>query len=235
MTAGEQRRRRGSAVTNKNKKRPSGYRAPASAEGSRPARKGILDSLFSPRVPTTSSMPRVSTSLRRGFVDRGHVTGHRGHDHRGRGGGMVHPGRVRHPGAVRDHGQPARGAAGRLLHRSHAGDRSVRRADRVPRAPRVHRGPGRGAGHADGHGDRRAADRLGFTVVVHEWAPDRAHGAHREHRVSRTPGGGELHRAVAGLGIRIADPAGRARGGCVPAGLRAHDRGDASGAVWPRP
>ncbi len=55
-------------MTNKNKKRPSGYRAPASDEGSRPARKGILDSLFSPRVPTTSSMPRVSTSLRRGIV-----------------------------------------------------------------------------------------------------------------------------------------------------------------------
>jgi hypothetical protein len=55
-------------VTNKNKKRPSGYRTPAAARQSQPARKGILGSLFAPRVPGTSSMPKIPTSLARGVA-----------------------------------------------------------------------------------------------------------------------------------------------------------------------
>lgn len=55
-------------MTNKNKKRPSGYRAPAASSNEPPARKGILDSLFTPRVPGTSSMPKIPTSLKRGVA-----------------------------------------------------------------------------------------------------------------------------------------------------------------------
>jgi hypothetical protein len=56
-------------VTNKNKKRPTGYRAPAPAttKGAKP-RKGIMDSLFAPRVPGSSSMPKIPGSLARGVV-----------------------------------------------------------------------------------------------------------------------------------------------------------------------
>ncbi|MEO8425018.1 MAG: hypothetical protein ABI595_14060 [Actinomycetota bacterium] len=45
--------------------RPSGYRDPKPA----PARKrGILDSMFAPRVPGATSMPRVRTAITRGVV-----------------------------------------------------------------------------------------------------------------------------------------------------------------------
>jgi hypothetical protein len=47
--------------------RPSGYRDPKPAAA--PARKrGILDSMFAPRVPGSTSMPRVRASLTRGVV-----------------------------------------------------------------------------------------------------------------------------------------------------------------------
>ena len=78
MTAAS-RTKRASAVTNKNKKRPSGYRAPASDEGSRPARKGILDSLFSPRVRHHVIHAQGADVAAARYRDRGHVTGHRGH------------------------------------------------------------------------------------------------------------------------------------------------------------
>jgi hypothetical protein len=55
-------------VTNKNKKRPTGYRAPAATKEAKPARKGVLDSLFAPRVPGASSMPKIPSSLYRGVV-----------------------------------------------------------------------------------------------------------------------------------------------------------------------
>lgn len=58
-------------MTNKNKKRPGGYRAPrpsSSRAPEPPARKGRLDSLFAPRVPGSTSMPRIISSLGRGFV-----------------------------------------------------------------------------------------------------------------------------------------------------------------------
>lgn len=56
-------------MTNKNKKRPTGYRAPASAkEETKPARKGVLDSLFAPRAPGASSMPKIPSSLYRGLA-----------------------------------------------------------------------------------------------------------------------------------------------------------------------
>jgi hypothetical protein len=55
-------------VTKKNKKRPGGYRAPTSTKVEPPARKGILDSLFTPRVPGSSSMPKIPTSLNRGVM-----------------------------------------------------------------------------------------------------------------------------------------------------------------------
>ena len=57
-------------MTNKNKKRPSGYRTPQ-AQGSKdgsPQRRGFLDSIFAPRVAGGTSMPRIRTSLARGFV-----------------------------------------------------------------------------------------------------------------------------------------------------------------------
>ncbi|MGZ8651360.1 MAG: hypothetical protein ACXWX5_04190 [Actinomycetota bacterium] len=47
--------------------RPSGYRDPRPA--ATPARKrGILDSLFAPRVPGSTSMPRVRTAITRGVI-----------------------------------------------------------------------------------------------------------------------------------------------------------------------
>ncbi|MGZ5295911.1 MAG: hypothetical protein ACXWEG_02425 [Actinomycetota bacterium] len=47
--------------------RPSGYRDPRPAAA--PARKrGILDSLFAPRVPGSTSMPRVRTAITRGVI-----------------------------------------------------------------------------------------------------------------------------------------------------------------------
>jgi hypothetical protein len=61
-------------VTNKNKKRPGGYREPrptsARPKGrSEPApRKGMFESLFAPRVAGSTSMPKISTSLLRGIV-----------------------------------------------------------------------------------------------------------------------------------------------------------------------
>jgi hypothetical protein len=55
-------------VTNKNKKRATGYRAPAKAEPEPAARKGFLDSLFSPRVAGSTSMPTIRSSLSRGVV-----------------------------------------------------------------------------------------------------------------------------------------------------------------------
>lgn len=57
-------------MTNQNKKKrpPSGYRAPTNgAAAAVPARpKGLLGSLFAPRVPTHSSMPRIPASFARG-------------------------------------------------------------------------------------------------------------------------------------------------------------------------
>lgn len=60
-------------MTNKRKKktrpveRPSGYRDPRPAPA--PAgRRGILDSMLAPRVPGSTSMPRVRTALTRGVV-----------------------------------------------------------------------------------------------------------------------------------------------------------------------
>ncbi len=59
-------------MTNKNKKRPTGYRAPAKAraeaEAQPPARRGLFDSLFSPRVAGATSMPSIRASLSRGVV-----------------------------------------------------------------------------------------------------------------------------------------------------------------------
>jgi hypothetical protein len=58
-------------VTNKNKKRPSGYREPraSSSEAAEPARRrGLFDSILAPRVPGSTPMPSILTSLRRGFV-----------------------------------------------------------------------------------------------------------------------------------------------------------------------
>jgi hypothetical protein len=55
-------------VTNKNKKRPSGYRAPRQSEPQPAPRKSLLDGLFAPRVPGSTSMPRIPASLGRGVV-----------------------------------------------------------------------------------------------------------------------------------------------------------------------
>lgn len=55
---------------NANRKRqakPGGYRAPAAAPSPAP-RKGLLDSLFAPRAAAASPMPKVRTSVARGFV-----------------------------------------------------------------------------------------------------------------------------------------------------------------------
>ncbi len=56
-------------MTNKNKKgqggRPSSYRAPAPAQA---PRRGLLDSLFAPRVIGGSPMPKLRTSFARGTV-----------------------------------------------------------------------------------------------------------------------------------------------------------------------
>jgi hypothetical protein len=47
--------------------RPSGYRDPKPAP--QPARKrGLLDSMFAPRVPGSSSMPRIRTAVTRGVI-----------------------------------------------------------------------------------------------------------------------------------------------------------------------
>jgi hypothetical protein len=60
-------------MSNKRKKRsrpaprPSGYRDPRASPA--PARRrGILDSMFAPRVPGSTSMPRVRTAITRGVV-----------------------------------------------------------------------------------------------------------------------------------------------------------------------
>jgi hypothetical protein len=58
-------------MSNRKKKRPpqrpSGYRDPKPAPA--PARKrGLLDSVFAPRVPGSSSMPRIRTAITRGVV-----------------------------------------------------------------------------------------------------------------------------------------------------------------------
>jgi hypothetical protein len=58
-------------MTNKNRKRRDGYREPPRErpERSAPApRPGFMNSLFSARVAGTSNMPRVRSSLARGFV-----------------------------------------------------------------------------------------------------------------------------------------------------------------------
>ena len=73
-------------MTNKNKKRPTGYRAPPSSKDAPPARKGILDSLFAPRVPGSSSMPRIPSSLYRGLVTVDLLADDRGHHGPGRHG-----------------------------------------------------------------------------------------------------------------------------------------------------
>jgi hypothetical protein len=48
-------------------RRPSGYRAPASAAEPE-ARRGFLDSLFAPRIPGASPMPKLRTTFARGFA-----------------------------------------------------------------------------------------------------------------------------------------------------------------------
>jgi hypothetical protein len=59
-------------MTAKKKKRPaSGFREPSRSNGGpaqAPERRGLLDSLFAPRVMGASPMPRIRTSFARGFV-----------------------------------------------------------------------------------------------------------------------------------------------------------------------
>jgi len=61
-------------MTNKNKKKgpPSGYRAPRpatpSAQKAAPARQGIFGSLFSPRATVDTDIPKIRTSIGRGFI-----------------------------------------------------------------------------------------------------------------------------------------------------------------------
>jgi hypothetical protein len=47
--------------------RPSGYRDPKPAP-SRAPKRGILDTMFAPRVPGSASMPRIRTALTRGLI-----------------------------------------------------------------------------------------------------------------------------------------------------------------------
>ncbi|MGE5227965.1 MAG: hypothetical protein ACM3OO_13915 [Planctomycetaceae bacterium] len=54
-------------MSDRDRKRGSGYRAPAKA--AEPAsRGGFLDSLFAPRVPGASPMPKIRTTFARGFA-----------------------------------------------------------------------------------------------------------------------------------------------------------------------
>lgn len=61
-------------MTNRNKKRrpPSGYRAPqptgAAREQGAPRRQGIFGSLFAPRTGIETHMPKMRTSIGRGFI-----------------------------------------------------------------------------------------------------------------------------------------------------------------------
>ena len=61
-------------MTNKNKKKqpPSGYRAPRPAAPAQkpaaPQRQGIFGSLFTPRAAADTDMPKIRTSIGRGFI-----------------------------------------------------------------------------------------------------------------------------------------------------------------------
>jgi hypothetical protein len=61
-------------VSGKRKRSSSGYRQPqprkppTSAEAAQSERRGLLDGLFSPRVPGSSPMPRIRTTFARGFL-----------------------------------------------------------------------------------------------------------------------------------------------------------------------
>jgi hypothetical protein len=53
-----------------NKKKPSSYRAPQQ----QPPRRGLLDSILAPRSPGASPMPRLRTTVARGFVTVSSIT-----------------------------------------------------------------------------------------------------------------------------------------------------------------
>ena len=61
-------------MTNKNKKRPNGYRAPPASRATHAAsagparRRGLFDSILAPRVAGSTPMPSIRASLGRGFV-----------------------------------------------------------------------------------------------------------------------------------------------------------------------
>ena len=55
-------------MTNKNKKRPSGYREPrppSTDVAQPPRRRGLFDSILAPRVPGSTPMPSILSSLGR--------------------------------------------------------------------------------------------------------------------------------------------------------------------------
>jgi hypothetical protein len=55
-------------VSSKKKKRPAGssYRAPTTSAA--PARRGLLDSVFAPRTPGSSAMPKLRSTIARGAI-----------------------------------------------------------------------------------------------------------------------------------------------------------------------
>ena len=137
-------------MTNKNKKRPTGYRAPAATKEAKAARARVswtpCSRRGSPAHRPCPRSPRPCIEASSPSPPRRSWWSPRSWSSSWSGSALVAFGSQ---GPFADHGQPARHPAGGLLHRPHPVDRGVRRADRassrclgfiVVRARRV-RGP----------------------------------------------------------------------------------------------
>lgn len=55
-------------MTNRKERRPSGYREPVAASSTEATRRGVLDSILTPRPPGSTPMPRLRSTFARGAV-----------------------------------------------------------------------------------------------------------------------------------------------------------------------
>ena len=226
-------------MTNKNKKRPSGYRAHVHHRPTGPTApaRAILDSLFAPRVPGSTSDAEDPHDPGPGLRHRGIVDPARHHHDPAVAGDVARPrSRFGYARTVRAHGEPARGPPGRFLSPT-SRCRSASSACSTGFLALLGFIAVRAIVHRGAH--VMAVDVLqtgiGIALVPGSRAPDPARSPLAVNVGVPRSAHGQLHRTAAGLGVRAADPDGVARGRRLPARVRHRRSRRPSDGASPRP